>query len=381
MESVADSPTHSRSKVHARAETVGSLLRPDGLLKARESHRSGEIPATELRKIEDQCIERVVRKQEETGLRVITDGEFRREFFHLDFLEKLDGVTVTGNIAASSDAQAKIGFTPPRITVTGPLRHANDIEVENFSYLRSLTSRTPKIAIPSPTMVHFRGGREAIDCDAYPDLTQFFEDLATCYREELDSLYRAGCRYVQFDDTNLAYLCDPGMRERARERGEDPDQLPHTYARLINSVVDGRPEDLTIGIHLCRGNHRSQWFAQGGYEPVAEVLFNEVHVDTYFLEYDDARSGNFEPLKFVPADKTIVLGLVTTKTPQMESKDELIQRVREAERYVPLEQLCLSPQCGFASNVLGNAISEDVQWAKLGLVVETAREIWGAASS
>lgn len=377
MQSIVDPPETPTSRTQARAETVGSLLRPGVLLNARARHLRGDLSDIELRKIEDRCIEDAVRKQEDTGLQVITDGEFRREFFHLDFLRQLDGVTVTGNIAASSDAEAKVGFTPPRISITGPLRHTRDIEGDNFAHLRSLTTRTPKVAIPSPTMTHFRGGRGAIDRDAYPELDEFFADLAECFRKEINSLYQRGCRYIQLDDTNLAYLCDPGMRARAKERGEDPEQLPHTYSNLINSVVDGLPEDMTVGIHLCRGNHRSQWFAQGGYEPVAEVLFNEVHVDAYFLEYDDDRSGTFEPLRFVPADKTIVLGLVTTKTSRIESRSEVIQRIREAARYVSLEQLCLSPQCGFASTVLGNEVSEEIQWTKLRLVVETARDVWG----
>jgi 5-methyltetrahydropteroyltriglutamate--homocysteine methyltransferase len=227
-------------------------------------------------------------------------------------------------------------------------------------------------------MVHFRGGRAAIDIDAYPDLEKFFADLAACYRAELDALYNAGCRYVQFDDTNLAYLCDPTMRAGAVERGDDPDQLPHSYAELINAVIQGRPDDLVVCIHLCRGNFRSTWFAQGGYEPVAEVLFNELDVDAYFLEYDDERSGDFAPLRFVPSNKTVVLGLVTSKRPELESVDELAARVDEAAAFVPLEQLCLSPQCGFASTVEGNQLTADQQWAKLARVVEAARSIWEA---
>lgn len=226
-------------------------------------------------------------------------------------------------------------------------------------------------------MVHFRGGRKAIDIDAYPDMDEFFADLAQCYRDEINALYQAGCRYIQMDDTNLAYLCDAKMRAGVAERGEDPNELPRTYAALINSVIDGRPADLTVGVHLCRGNYRSTWFAEGGYEPVAEVLFNELNVDAYFLEYDDERSGDFAPLRFVPDHKTVVLGLVTTKAAALESKEELIQRVNDAARYVPLERLCLSPQCGFSSTVEGNAITADDQWAKLSLVVETARDIWG----
>jgi 5-methyltetrahydropteroyltriglutamate--homocysteine methyltransferase len=239
-----------------------------------------------------------------------------------------------------------------------------------------VVTRTPKVSIPSPTMVHFRGGRAAIDIHAYPDLELFFADLAACYRAELDALYAAGCRYVQLDDTNLAYLCDPVMRAGAAERGDDPDTLPHAYAELINAAISGRPDDLTVGIHLCRGNYRSTWFAEGGYEPVAEVLFNELDVDAFFLEYDDERSGDFAPLRHIGPDTTVVLGLVTSKRPELEPFDELARRVDEAARYVPMDQLCLSPQCGFASTVEGNALTADEQWAKLRLVVETAARLW-----
>lgn len=360
-----------------RADQVGSLLRPRPLLEARQRYYNREISKAKLRQVEDQYISEVVKKQEAVGLQGITDGEFRRAFFHLDFLEQLQGVTVTGSIEASSNAQDKVGFTPPKLSVTGKLRHVRDIQVDDFNYLKSQVSRTPKVCIPSPTMVHFRGGRKAIDINAYPDMDEFFEDLAQCYRDELNALYQAGCRYIQLDDTNLAYLCDPKMRAGAAERGEDPNELPRTYAALINSVIDDRPADLTVGIHLCRGNFRSTWFAAGGYEPVAEVLFNDLNVDAYFLEYDDERSGDFSPLRFVPDHKTVVLGLVTTKVATLESKQDLIQRVEDAARYVPLDHLCLSPQCGFSSTVHGNEITEDDQWAKLKLVIDTARELWG----
>lgn len=361
-----------------RADHVGSLLRPKELLQARDRYQANEISKEELREIEDHHIREVVKKEEAIGLRSITDGEFRRTFFHIDFLERLQGVTVSGGIEVKfKGKKGEINFAPPRLSVTGKLRHVEDIQKADFEFLKSLTSQTPKVTIPSPTMVHFRGGRKAIDIEAYPEMDEFFEDLAQCYRDEINSLYQAGCRYIQMDDTNLAYLCDPKLREGARERGDDPDQLPRAYAALINSVIDGRPEDLTVAVHLCRGNFRSAWVAEGGYEPVAEVLFNELNVDAYFLEYDDERSGDFSPLRFVPDNKTVVLGLVTTKVPELESRQALIQRVKEAEQYVPLENLCLSPQCGFSSTVHGNEISEDDQWAKLELVIETAREIWG----
>ncbi|MBE0702025.1 MAG: 5-methyltetrahydropteroyltriglutamate--homocysteine S-methyltransferase, partial [Afipia sp.] len=251
------------------------------------------------------------------------------------------------------------------------------IQKADFEFLKSVTTQTPKVTIPSPTMVHFRGGRQAIDIEAYPDMELFFDDLAQCYRDEIQSLYDAGARYIQLDDTNLAYLCDPKMREGARERGDDPDALPRAYAELINKAIDNRPADLRIAIHLCRGNFRSAWVAEGSYEPVAEVLFNDLNVDAYFLEYDDERSGDFAPLRFVPENKTVVVGLVTTKVDELESGDALKRRVEEAARYMPLANMCLSPQCGFASTVHGNAISEANEWAKLELVVKTAREIWG----
>jgi 5-methyltetrahydropteroyltriglutamate--homocysteine methyltransferase len=368
----------SKTNPPFRADHVGSLLRPAPLLAERARYHQGEISAAELRATEDEAIRDVVKKQEAVGLKSITDGEFRRTFFHLDFLEQVGGVTVSGAIAANPDAKpAANGFTPPRLAVTGKLRHTKNIQVADFQFLKSQVSATPKVSIPSPTMVHFRGGRKAIDIDAYPDMEEFFEDLAQVYRDELDALYAAGCRYIQMDDTNLAYLCDPKMRAGALERGDDPDELPRTYAALINAVIDGRPDDLTIGVHLCRGNFRSTWFAEGGYEPVAEVLFSEMNVDAYFMEYDDERSGDFAPLRFVPDDKTVVLGVVTSKTGDLEPKDHIIKRVHEAAEFMPLHNMCLSPQCGFSSTVHGNELTEDAQWAKLALIVDVAQEIWG----
>ena len=359
-----------------RADHVGSLLRPVALLAARVRQRSGEISATELRAIEDEAIAATIRKVESIGMQAVTDGEFRREFFHLDFLEKLDGVSVTGSIAASSDAQEKVGFMPPTLSVTGKLRHVKDIQVDDFEFLQSQVSHTPKVSIPSPTMVHFRGGCAGIDIESYPDLDGFFDDLAQCYRDEIDALYQAGARYIQMDDTNLAYLCDVKMRAAAVERGDDPNELPRTYAALINAVIDDRPDDLVIAVHLCRGNFRSQWFAEGGYEPVAEVLFNDLNVDAYFLEYDDERSGDFSPLRFVPDNKIVVLGIISSKLPQLESITDLAKRIDEAAKYMPIENMCVSPQCGFSSTSHGNEITEDDQWAKLQLVVDTAREVW-----
>jgi 5-methyltetrahydropteroyltriglutamate--homocysteine methyltransferase len=359
-----------------RADHVGSLLRPPWIHDARARRAAGEISAGQLREIEDEAIADAVTKLEATGMRSATDGEFRRAWFHLDFLQELDGVAVTGNIAASSDSADTVHMTPPKLSVVGPLRHRHNIQVDDYRFLASVATQTPTVCIPSPTMVHFRGGRAGIDVDAYPDLEVFFTDLAQCYRDEINALYQAGCRYLQLDDTNLAYLCDPEMRQGALDRGDDPDDLPRAYAELINHAIDGRPDDLTVAVHLCRGNYRSTWFAQGGYEPVAQVLFNELDVDAYFLEYDDERSGDFQPLRHVPDDKTVVLGLITSKRPELEPYDELAARVDEAARYVDLEQLCLSPQCGFASTIEGNEMTEDQQWAKLSHVVDVAEQIW-----
>src|SRR5258705_10387989 len=365
-----------------RADHVGSLLRPQRLKEARARFEKHEITKDQLREAEDDAIRDVVRKQEAIGLQSITDGEFRRTFFHVDFLERLEGVAVSAGIGAKFHTrEGEIDFAPPRVTVTGKLRHVQDIQTADFQFLQSVATKTPKVTIPSPTMVHFRGGRKGIDITAYPDLDEFFEDLRQAYRDEIASLYDAGCRYIQFDDTNLAYLCDPQLRAQAKERGDDPNELPHAYAALINSVIDRRPPDLTVAIHLCRGNMQSAWVAEGGYEPVADALFNELHVDAYFLEYDDARSGSFEPLRFVPDDKVIVLGLVTTKTPALEPVAEIARRIDEAARYVPLDRLCLSPHCGFPSTVQGNQITEADQWPKRQRILEATRQVWGTPAA
>jgi len=369
-----------RSTPPFRADHVGSFLRPAELLAARERHRKGEISVAELRAVEDKAIAGVVRMQEDAGLRGITDGEFRRTYFHIDFLEQLEGVEIRGGLTAHfHSAKGEIDFAPPVLHVTHKVRHAHPIQVADFLYLKSVTRRTPKVSIPSPTMLHFRGGREAISREAYPDLDEFFADVAAAYRAEIAALGAAGCTYLQLDDTNLAYLCDPKMREGARARGDDPNELPRRYARLINAAIAERPPGMTICTHLCRGNFRSAWVAEGGYEPVAEVLLNELAVDGYFLEYDDARSGDFSPLRFLPGGKLVVLGLVTTKVGDLESKDMLKRRIDEAARIVPLDQLCLSPQCGFSSTVHGNEIARESQVAKLRLIVETAQDVWGTS--
>lgn len=363
-----------------RADHVGSFLRPKTVLDAREAVANEKSDTIELRKVEDAAVADVARKQIENGLRSVTDGEFRRAYFHLDFLQHLEGIEIKGQTGLIRPH----GFSPPVLAVTGKLGHPKPIQVEDFKFLEEQIKKqgggaTTKVCIPSPTMVHFRGGRASIDIEAYPDLDGFFEDLARVYQEELDSLYQAGCRFVQLDDTNLAYLCDPDMRKQAEDRNEDLATLPRKYAALINAAISKRPADMKIGIHLCRGNYRSKWFASGGYEPVAEVLFKELNVDAYFLEYDDARSGDFKPLRHLPEHKVVVLGLMSSKKASLDDKAEIIERLKQAAEIAPkgLEQLCLSHQCGFSSTVEGNELSEEEQWAKVRLNVEIANEVWG----
>jgi 5-methyltetrahydropteroyltriglutamate--homocysteine methyltransferase len=377
---VPDATTGQRAAPPFRADHVGSFLRPAALLSARERFHKGTLDGAALRAVEDAAIADIVRMQEDIGLQGITDGEFRRTYFHIDFLEQLDGVEARGGLTAHfHSAKGDIDFAPPVLHVTRKVRHVRPIQLADFNFLRAATKRTPKVTLPSPTMLHFRGGREAISREAYPDLEAFFADVAAAYREELRGLAAAGCTYVQLDDTNLAYLCDPQLRAGARARGDDPDELPRRYARLINAAIAERPSGMTICTHLCRGNFKSAWVAEGGYEPVAEVLLNELAVDGYFLEYDDARSGDFAPLRFLPPGKIVVLGLVTTKVGALETKDTLKRRIDAAAKVVPLAQLCLSPQCGFSSTVHGNDIAREAQAAKLRLIVETAREVWGTA--
>ena len=370
--------SRTRSVPPFRADHVGSFLRPAHLLEAREKFRKGEIAREELRKAEDQAIRAIVRFQEDLGLRGITDGEFRRTYFHIDFLTQLQGVETKGGIAVSFHSNAgNVDFAPPVMQVTSKVKHVRDIQRADFEFLKSVTRQTPKVTIPSPTMLHFRGGRHAISREAYPDLDAFYADVAAAYRDELASLGRAGCRYVQLDDTNLAYLCDEKMREGARARGDDPNELPRQYAALINAAIRDRPEGMTVCVHLCRGNFKSAWAAEGGYEPVAEVLFNALDVDGYFLEYDDARSGDFAPLRFLPKNKIVVLGLVSTKLDRMETKEEILSRIDAASRFAPVEQFCISPQCGFSSTVHGNEIHVETQAQKLRLCVDVAKEVWG----
>jgi len=361
-----------------RADHVGSFLRPSYLLQAREQAARGLLQREALRKVEDRAIAEVVKMQEAVGLQSITDGEFRRTYFHIDFLDQLAGVkTDPPTTIRKSDGSEELA--PPVMRVVGKVRHERDIQRVDFEFLRSQTRRTPKVTIPSPTMLHFRGGRAGISREHYPDLEPFYQDVADAYGAELRSLAAAGCRYVQMDDTNLAYLCDDTMRAAARQRGDDPDELPHRYASFINRVVAQKPFGMTLAVHLCRGNFKSTWAAQGGYEPVAEALLREMNVDAYFLEYDDQRSGDFRPLRFLPKGKIVVLGLVTTKLGALESGDVIKARIAEAAKYAPLEQLALSPQCGFSSTVHGNAIAMEAQTAKLRLVVDTARAVWADA--
>jgi methionine synthase II (cobalamin-independent) len=362
-----------------RADHVGSLLRPKELVDAREKKKRGEISAAALREAEDKAIRDVVKLQEDIGFKVATDGEFRRTFWHLDFLEQFSNVTVVPpSIKASFHTHAgDIQFAPPGIRVDGKLSRPHPIFVDHFKFLKSVTKVMPKLTIPAPSNMHFRGGRKAIDAKAYPDLGEFYADLARVYNEEVKELAAAGCRYLQIDEVNFAYLCDPKLREQVQNIGSDPKTLPQTYAKLINASLAGKPADMVTAMHLCRGNFRSAWVAEGGYEPVADVLFNQIDVTGYFLEYDDERSGDFAPLRFVPKGKVVILGLVTTKLSQLETKDALKRRIEEAAKYCPLEQLALSPQCGFSSTIEGNNITLADEIAKLKLVVETAQEVWG----
>jgi 5-methyltetrahydropteroyltriglutamate--homocysteine methyltransferase len=363
-----------------RADHVGSLLRPAGLLAAREAFAAGTIAAAALRAAEDAAITAVVALQEDLGLQSATDGEFRRASWHMDFIYQLGGISkAPGNLAVKFQSPSgTIEFTPAALHVDGRIRIEQTIFERDFTYLQSrVTTAVPKLTIPSPNMVHYRGGPAALDPAVYPDIEQFWSDLSAAYADEVARLAALGCTYLQLDDTSLAYLNDPAQRAEIAQRGEDAEHLHHRYIRQVNDAIAGRPDSLAVTTHMCRGNFRSSWAAEGGYDFVAEALFSELAVDGFFLEYDDERSGGFEPLRFVPPGKMVVLGLVTTKRGELESKDTLKRRIDEAAKYVPLDQLCLSPQCGFSSTVEGNALTQAEQAAKLALVVETAREVWG----
>lgn len=380
-------PEHAAStRPPFHADHVGSLLRPAELLRARDDHAAGRIDAGELRGIEDNAIREAVRRQREVGLRTATDGEFRRESWHMDFIYQLGGIEQVRDDTIKvqfHNAQKSYEWAPPSAHVTSPLRLDHTIFGEAFSYLRETVAEeadgaTPKITMPSPSMVHYRGGRSAIDASVYPDLDGFWADLTAAYAAQVSGLYELGCRYLQFDDTSLAYLNDPVQREHVKEIGGDPEHQHEAYIANINKALAGRPADLAITTHMCRGNNQSMWAAEGGYDFVAEALFNGLEVDGFFCEWDDERSGGFEPLRYVPKGKRVVLGLVTTKRGELESKDDLKRRVEDASRYVDVDQLCLSPQCGFSSTKEGNDLTREQQWAKLRLIVETAEEIWGA---
>jgi 5-methyltetrahydropteroyltriglutamate--homocysteine methyltransferase len=369
-----------RSRPPFRADHVGSLLRPAGVLRAREDRAAGRISAEELRAVEDGAIRDVVAMQEEIGLQSATDGEFRRTSWHMDFIYQLGGVRQTDDklTVRFYNEQGTLEFASAALQVNEPIRLRETIFGDAFAFLRQQTTKAvPKLTIPSPSMVHYRGGRAAIDKQVYPDLDQFWHDLSAAYAEEVRRLSALGCTYLQFDDTSLAYLNDPRQREMMAAQGGDAEHQHERYIRQINQALAGRPESLAVTTHMCRGNFRSSWAAAGGYDFVAEALFTQLDVDGFFLEYDDERSGSFAPLRFVPPGKMVVLGLVTTKRGELESKDDLKRRIDEASRYVPLDQLCLSPQCGFSSTVDGNSLSFDEQVAKLRLIVETAQEVWG----
>jgi 5-methyltetrahydropteroyltriglutamate--homocysteine methyltransferase len=369
-----------RTRPPYRADHVGSLLRPPRLLAAREQHAAGRISAEELRAVEDDAIAEAVRMQEDVGLRSATDGEFRRTSWHMDFIYQLEGVGKGEDqlTVRFRNADGTIEFLSAALRIDGKVGLGHTIFGDAFTALASMTrTATPKLTIPSPSMVHYRGGPAAIDRRVYPDMEEFWSDLSAAYAEQVRRLGELGCTYLQFDDTSLAYLNDPAQRAEIAARGDDAEHLHERYVRQLNQALAQRPAGMAVTTHMCRGNFRSSWAAEGGYDFVAEALFGGLEVDGFFLEYDDARSGGFEPLRFVPEPKVVVLGLVTTKRGQLEDKDQLKRRIEEASRYVPLERLCLSPQCGFSSTVEGNLLTHDEQLAKLRLIVETAEEVWG----
>jgi 5-methyltetrahydropteroyltriglutamate--homocysteine methyltransferase len=362
-----------------RADHVGSLLRPPELKQAREDRKQGSISSDQLKQIEDKHIRNAVAMQEAAGLRSVTDGEFRRAFWHVDFLTGFEGIVATqGQYAlkfhGEGGAQSE---TRSMMVVNSKVKRTRPVAVEHFRFLKENTRRTAKLCIPAPTYLHMRGGRKVVNAAAYPDVEEFWSDIARAYREEIRDLAAAGCTYLQIDDVSFACLCDEGIRAQVQRDGEDPARLPSKYAAVINSLLKDRPASLGVTMHTCRGNHASMWMAEGGYDAVAEAVFSETNVDGFFLEYDTARAGGFEPLRFVPKTKKVVLGLVSTKTPRLEDKEALKRRIEEAAKYVPLENLCLSPQCGFASSEAGNRVTEDDQRRKLELVVQVAEEVWG----
>ena len=365
-----------RTKPPFRADHVGSLLRSSALKDARAKREKNEITPEQLKAIEDREIEAIIKKQEAVGLKSITDGEYRRAFWNYDFLGKLDGVE-----AYLGERKIKFQGKQPKpmmLRVIGKLgSYSTHQMIEHFKFVQSHTRQTPKMTIPSPSSLHFRYGRSAVPESIYPDMADFYRDLGQSYRKAVRAFADAGCRYIQLDEVNFTYLCDPALRQQVTERGDDPEKLPHEYAKMINAAISDVPADMMTAMHLCRGNFQSTFVASGGYEPVAEILFNEINIQAYFMEYDSDRAGGFEPLRFVPKGKTVVLGLVTSKSGTLESKDELKRRIDQASKYISPDQLCLSPQCGFASTEEGNILAEDEQWAKLRMIVELSEEVWG----
>jgi 5-methyltetrahydropteroyltriglutamate--homocysteine methyltransferase len=366
----------ARNKPPFRADHVGSLLRPAPLKEARARRAKGEISVAQLREVEDREIRNVIAKQEQTGLKLATDGEFRRSWWQFDFYKGLDGVELYAT--EQGIAFAGVQTKAESVRVTGRVDFSGHPHVDHFKFVKDYAKVVPKMTIPAPSTLHFRQGRQSIDRRVYPDLDGYFHDVGQAYRKAIRAFYDAGCRYLQLDDTAWAMICDSKEREGSRKRGDDPERLPEQYARMTNQALADRPTDMTITLHSCRGNFRSTFIAQGGYEPVAEQLLGELDIDGYFLEYDSERAGGFEPLRFVPkGKKQVVLGLVTSKRGQLEKADDIKRRIDEASKYVALDQLCLSPQCGFASTEEGNILAEDEQWAKLDMIVALADEVWG----
>ena len=367
------SASASSARPPFRADQVGSLLRPPELVAARARAKAGKLPGDWLKAVEDECIRAAVKKQEAIGLQGITDGEYRRDFWHLDFVKQLEGVTLKAATGMNFQAED----IPPMATVSGKVRCTKPIMSDHFAFLKSAVKKTPKLCIPAPSALHFRGGRDAISREAYPDMDEFWADAAGAWRTAIGHIAKAGCSYLQLDDVSFSYLCDDKVLENFRAHGDDPATLARAYAGAINGALEGRTQGMTVAMHTCRGNFRSTWFAAGGYQDkVIEAMFS-TKVDAYFMEYDTSRAGSFEPLRLLPKGKKVVLGLVTTKLGTLEDKGTLKRRIDEAAKFVPLENLCLSPQCGFASTHHGNALSIDEQWRKLERVVEVARSVWG----
>lgn len=358
-----------------RADMVGSLLRTPALKEARAQHAAGTIDAAALATVEDAEITALVRRQEAVGLQAVTDGEFRRSWWHYDFLWNLDGVSRVEVAGGIQFAGVQTKAEAPH--VTGKIGFSGHPFLAHFRFLKSIAKATPKMTIPSPSMLHYRSGRKLINMGVYPDMEDFYVDLGNAYGKAVQAFAAEGCRYLQLDDVSFAYFCDPEQRRMLAERGDDPDKQPAIYAGMINRALAGRPSDMVISMHLCRGNFRSTFVASGGYEPIADLLFNQVDVDAYFMEWDTDRAGGFEPLRFLPKGKSVVLGLVTSKTGTLEKRDDILRRIEEAAKFAPIEQLCLSPQCGFASTEEGNVLAEDEQWAKLAMIVDISREVWG----